>query len=119
MDALLPLAVLALSGVFAATGAVLLAGFFPLRREAGALRYLPLAAALALALFFCLAIGYGFSALSWQAAGIALGLALLGGPLLFQALPPALADSWGSVITLLMISLLGCLAFAVFFTQSQ
>lgn len=90
------IALAAAGGLLLGYGAALMSGFFPLGAGAFPLprsfgRSIVLAVATALALLVPLLLAFVFAATTWAPALIAAGLALLAGPLLFQALPPELA----------------------------
>lgn len=82
----------AAGGLLLGYGAALMSGFFPLGAAAFPLprtfgRGVVLVTAAVLALLIPLLLGFVFAAANWAPALIAAGLALLSGPLLFQALP--------------------------------
>ncbi len=92
------LAIAAACGLLLGYGSVLLSGCYPLGEAPlpkGSLggKVLVLLASASLLLTAVLLIGFVIFATAWAPALIAAGLALLGGPLLFQALPPKLASS--------------------------
>ena len=111
------LALSAACGLSLGYGAALISGFFPL--GAGAFpertlfgRVLVLAVSGELLLVALLLLGFIFMATAWAPAVIAAALALLAGPLLFQAFPTALSASVPGLLVLLL--LVTALAFLLF-----
>lgn len=100
------LAIAAACGLLLGYGGVLLSGCYPLaeaplpRRGLGG-KALVLLASASLLLTALLLIGFIVFATAWAPALIAAGLALLGGPLLFQALPPKLASGFVGLCALI------------------
>lgn len=87
------IALAAAAGLLLGYAGALLSGFYPLGAAADPLHGRPgkalvLAATAAAALLGIGLLGFVFLATAWAPALIAAGLALLAGPLLFQALPP-------------------------------
>lgn len=86
----------AAGGLLLGYGAALLSGYYPLGQGMLALpgrfgKALALVATAATALLVLLLLGHIFVATGWAPALIAAGLALLGGPLVFQALPSGIS----------------------------
>lgn len=82
----------AAGGLLLGYGAALMSGFFPLGAAAFPLprlfgRSIVLVTTAVLTLLIPLLLAFVFAAANWAPALIAAGLALLAGPLLFQALP--------------------------------
>lgn len=108
----LDLALAAAGGLMIGYGGTQISGCYPLGSVASAApgKLLIIAVTALLAVMAVLLLGFVFLATPWAPALIAAGLALLAGPLLFQALSPRLsAGTFGLAASLLLAAVLSTL----------
>ncbi|MEX0923946.1 MAG: hypothetical protein WD489_03970 [Rhodovibrionaceae bacterium] len=108
----LDLALAAAGGLLIGFGGAQLSGFYPLGRMVPTApgKLMAIATTALLAVMALLLLGFVVVATSWAPALIAAGLALLAGPLVFQALPPRFAAAApGLAASLLLAAVLSVL----------
>ena len=106
----------ATGGLLLGYGAALLSGYYPLGRGMLALpgrfgKASVLIASAEVALLVLLLLAFIFTATGWAPALIAAGLALLAGPLAFQAMPAGLSTSGAGLGLLVVAAAALCIVF--------